>query len=92
MPDFVAVLTKEKTGKKGGTEVYPAFLIKKSKDLMIRGQDFYAVWLEDENRWSTDEQDALDLIDKTVDQWYFSHKGELDDPVPQREFRYTSEG
>ena len=80
MPDFVTVLTKEKTGKKGGTEVYPAFLIKKSKDLMIRGQDFYAVWLEDENRWSTDEQDALDLIDRTVDDWYEKHKNECDPP------------
>ena len=81
MPDFLTVLTKDKPGKKGGTEIYPAFLIRKSRDLMIRGQDFYAVWLEDEKRWSTDEQDALDLIDKTLDDWYEVHKNEVDDPV-----------
>lgn len=81
MPDFLTVLTKEKPGRKGGTEVYPAFLIRKSRDLMIRGQDFYAVWLEDEKRWSTDEQDALDLIDKTLDDWRDIHGNELEPPV-----------
>lgn len=81
MPDFLTVLTKEKPGRKGGTEIYPAFLIKKSRDLMIRGQDFYAVWLEEEKRWSTDEQDALDLIDKTLDDWRESHGDELEQPI-----------
>lgn len=81
MPDFLTVLTKEKPGRKGGTEIYPAFLIKKSRDLMIRGQDFYAVWLEEEKRWSTDEQDALDLIDKTLDDWRDIHGHELEQPV-----------
>ena len=74
MPDFLTVLTREKQGRKGGTDVYPAFLIRKSRDLMIRGQDFYAVWLEDEKRWSTDEQDALDLIDRYLDEWYEANK------------------
>lgn len=81
MPDFLTVLTREKPGRKGGTEVYPAFLIKKSRDLMIRGQDFYAVWLEDEKRWSTDEQDALDLIDKTLDEWRATVGKDIEDPV-----------
>lgn len=81
MPDFLRVLTREKQGKKGGTVVYPDFLIRKSKDLMIRGQDFYAVWLEDEKRWSTDEQDAIDLIDKTLDDWFEEHVKELEAPV-----------
>lgn len=81
MPDFLTVLTKDKPGRKGGTEIYPAFLIRKSRDLMIRGQDFYAVWLEDEKRWSTDEQDALDLIDRTLDEWRDIHEGELEQPI-----------
>lgn len=81
MPDFLTVLMREKPGKKGGTEVYPAFLIKKSRDLMIRGQDFYAVWLEDEKRWSTDELDALDLIDRTLDKWRSTVGKDLEDPV-----------
>ena len=81
MPDFLTVLTKDKPGKKGGTEIYPAFLIRKSRDLMIRGQDFYAVWLEDEKRWSTVEQDALELIDRTVDEWREAHASVLEAPV-----------
>lgn len=80
MPDFMTVLTRERSGKKGGTDIYPAFLIKKSRDLMIRGQDFYAVWLDDEKRWSTDEQDALDLIDNTLDDWYDAHSTEIEEP------------
>ena len=34
---------------------------------MIRGGDFYAIWLEEQGLWSTDEQDALSLIDKELD-------------------------
>ena len=48
-------------------EVYPEFEIKKSSDLMIKGGDFYAIWLEDKNFWSTDEDDLNKLIDKELD-------------------------
>mgnify|MGYP001481326398 CR=1 FL=1 len=34
---------------------------------MIRGGDFYAIWIEERGLWSTDEQDALQLIDKELD-------------------------
>ena len=44
------------------THLYPKFIIKKSKDLMIRGSDFYAVWMEEWGLWSTDEQDALQML------------------------------
>lgn len=64
MLDFVYVTTK--SSKKGIVEVYPKFIIKRSKDLMIRGGDFYAVWCEDKHVWSVDEQDAFDIIDKIV--------------------------
>ena len=36
---------------------------------MIRGGDFYAIWLEEERRWSTDEQDLLRLIDRELDNY-----------------------
>ena len=36
---------------------------------MIRGGDFYAVWLEERGLWSTDEQDALQLIDRELDRY-----------------------
>lgn len=36
---------------------------------MIRGGDFYAIWIEDRGLWSTEEQDALQLIDMELDQY-----------------------
>ncbi len=64
MLDFLKVATR--TGKRGVTEVYPKFIIKRSSDLMIRGGDFYAIWNEDVGLWSTDEQDAINLIDREL--------------------------
>ena len=65
MLDFFKISTR--IPKKGIVEIYPAFLIKKSNDLMIRGSDFYAVWVEERGLWSTDEQDALRIIDRELD-------------------------
>ena len=62
MLDFVSV--KAASFKKYTTDIYPEFLVKKSKDLMIRGRSFYAVWDEDTGLWSKNE----DLIQQKVDQ------------------------
>ena len=67
MLDFVTIATRPT--KRGVVEIYPKFIIKKSADLMIRGGDFYAVWLEERGLWSTDEQDALQLIDRELDRY-----------------------
>ena len=48
MVDFFIISTK--STKNGGVEISPKFIIGESKDLMIRGGDFYAIWLEDEKR------------------------------------------
>jgi hypothetical protein len=63
-----------RTEKRGVIEIYPKFIIKRSKDLMIRGSDFYAIWLEERGLWSTDEQDALQLIDRELDIYANEHK------------------
>ena len=68
MLDFLMIATRSK--KNGVTEVYPKFIIKKSEDLMIRGGDFYAIWDEERELWSTEEQDALRMIDKIVKEEY----------------------
>ena len=48
-------------------EVSPIFLVKNnSKDLMIRGGDFYAVWDEERGLWSVNEDDATRMIDSEV--------------------------
>lgn len=48
---------------------------------MIRGGDFYAIWIEELGLWSTDEQDALHLIDKEVKKYYEEHKAKYDGSV-----------
>ena len=73
MLDFIKIATR--TPKKGTTEVYPIFQIKKSKDLMIRGGDFYAIWVEERGLWSTDEDDALWLIDRDLEQYKAENEG-----------------
>ena len=61
MVDFLIISTRN---TKTGVEIYPKFrLYPKSQDLMIRGGDFYAVWREDLGLWSTNEDDALSIID-----------------------------
>ena len=60
--------------KNGPLEVYPKFILKKSEDLMIRGGDFYAIWDEERGLWSTDEQDAIRLIDNEVKKYVEDNK------------------
>ena len=76
MLDFLMVSTR--SSKRGVTEIYPKFIVKKSSDLMIRGGDFYAIWVEDRGLWSTDEQDALDLIDRELDAYAEKNKDKFE--------------
>lgn len=76
MIDFLFIARR--TGKHGVIEIYPKLIIKHSKDLMIRGGDFYAIWLEERGLWSTDEQDALQLIDRELDNYAQTHKADFD--------------
>ena len=67
MLDFFIISTR--SPKKDVIEIYPKFIVKKSNDLMIRGGDFYAVWVEELGLWSTDEEDALRIIDRELDKY-----------------------
>lgn len=69
MLDFMTISTRSPKRTNDPTEIYPKFIIKKSGDLMIRGGDFYAVWVEERGLWSTDEQDALQLIDRELSEY-----------------------
>ena len=79
MIDFLMISTR--STKRGVIEIYPKFIIKKSSDLMIRGGDFYAIWLEDRGLWSTDEQDALQLIDRELDRYAEENRKIFDSSV-----------
>ena len=73
MLDFLKVSARMK--RDGVTEIYPKFIINnKSKDLMIRGGDFYAIWIEEIGLWSTDEQDVIRLIDHELREFADDYK------------------
>lgn len=74
MLDFLKISTRV---RKGVIEVYPKFMIQKTKDLMIRGGDFYAIWIEERGLWSTDENDAIQLIDKALKEHFEKEKASL---------------
>ena len=40
---------------------------------MIRGGDFYAIWDESKGLWSTNQDDAIDMIDKELDKYKAEH-------------------
>lgn len=62
--DFFKI--KERPIRGGGIEIYPDFIVGKSKDLMIRGKSFYAVWDEEKNLWLTDEYSVQELVDREL--------------------------
>lgn len=79
MLDFFTVTTRVK--KPGYTEIYPKFQVKPTEDLMIRGGDFYAVWVEDRGLWSTDEYDVVQLVDRELTKYAEEHRGQIDGNV-----------
>ena len=79
MLDFLKI--SKRRPKKDIVEIYPKFIIKKSADLMIRGGDFYAIWVEEYGLWSTDEGDALRLIDQELENYMQEHGDDIDGDV-----------
>lgn len=62
--DFLRI--KENLSKDGVMELTPDFKVIRSKDLMVRGQKFYAVWKENEGLWCTDEYEIPKMIDQVL--------------------------
>lgn len=75
MLDFMTVSTR--VTPRGTIEIYPKFFYKKSSDLMIRGGDFYAIWIEERGLWSTDEDDAIQLIDRELSRYAEENREKL---------------
>lgn len=73
MLDFLCISTRTK--KNGNIEIYPKFRVyPPSEDLMIKGGDFYAVWDEKKERWSTNETDVCRLIDNAMEEFRIERK------------------
>ena len=79
MLDFLKISTR--SPKRDVVEIYPKFLIKKSQDLMIRGGDFYAIWIEELGLWSTDEDDVIRLVDRELDKYVEEHRKKYEGTV-----------
>ena len=80
--DFYTI--KKRCPKKGVTEIYVDFNVAKTKDLMVRGQFFYAVWDEAKGLWSTDEYDVPRLVDEDLQKYYDKIKEDCDDHIKVR--------
>lgn len=61
-----------KNREAGSVTVYPSFKFGKSKDLMTRGNSFYAIWDDKQNKWLTDPMDVIRLVDTDV--WNHTNK------------------
>ena len=77
--DFYQI--KERSPKRGVLEVYPDFKVGRSKDLMVRGKSFYAIWDEEKGMWSTDEYDLQRLVDKELLEYVSKIEQKSDDEV-----------
>ena len=66
MPDYYKIVTKE---CKDSVKIDVIFVVNnRTSDIMIRGGDFYAVWVPQRGLWSTNEQDVIDQIDDDIDE------------------------
>lgn len=63
--------------KKTYVDILPKFIVAETEDVMIRGGDFYAVWLESRGLWSTNEYDLFREIDKEIDTYAAEHDEEF---------------
>ena len=78
--DFFIISTRSK--KQGVVEIYPSFIINnESSDLMIRGGDFYAVWIEERGLWSTNEQDVIRLVDRELKKYADDYRQKSNDYI-----------
>jgi energy-coupling factor transporter ATP-binding protein EcfA2 len=77
--DFYEI--KERSLKKGVVEIYPDFKVCRSKDLMVRGKGFYAVWDEEKGLWSTDEYDVQRLVDADLMEYKKKREMEIVDTI-----------
>jgi hypothetical protein len=62
--DFYRVGTKKQDKE---IIVFPDFIVRHSKDLMVRGKSFYAIWDEDRGIWSQDEYEVARLVDAELE-------------------------
>lgn len=87
--DFYKIRTKT---SKNGVEAYPDFQVIRSKDLMLRGRSFYAIWDEKKGLWSTDEYDVARLVDEELQEFCDDAEkgGEFISPLRMGDFKSST--
>lgn len=89
MLDFLIISSRT---TKNGLEIAPKFIINyDSKDLMVRGGDFYAVWDEDRKMWSTSEQDLIRLIDNELRKYVDDNASRIDVSTANVKYMWDSD-
>lgn len=73
--DFFKIKERESAQRKNVLEVYPDFHVTRSKDLMVRAKNFYAIWDEKKGLWSTDEFDVQRLVDEALREYQVQTPG-----------------
>lgn len=88
MLDFIDLNVEE---KKDTFIIGPDFMAKyKSTDLMIKGRSFYAIWDDNRKVWTTDEYDAIRLIDQDVVERTHEEFGGCDKRIQYRKMQNFS--
>lgn len=90
MLDFMNISVRK--SKRDITEICPNFIMTRSSDLMIRGGDFYAIWDEERQVWSTDEHDAIRLIDAETDAYVKENLTKFDTNIKVLYMRNANSG
>jgi energy-coupling factor transporter ATP-binding protein EcfA2 len=73
--DFYTISVQFSERKEGPAKLIPDWTVGRSKDLMVRGGSFYAVWDEAKGFWSTDEYDVQRLVDEDLHRYNKEHGG-----------------
>ena len=64
--DFYQIQLTNPKNKNDLPKWFPDWTVGRSKDLMVRGRAFYAIWDEEKGLWSTDEYDVQRLVDQDL--------------------------
>ena len=83
--DFYKIKVKD---NKDSSDIYPDFRVVRSKDLMVQGKAFYAIWDEERGLWSQDEYDVQRLIDEDI----YRKLDEAQHKHPDKEFHPKTMG
>lgn len=85
--DFYMIQTRPGKGNK--TEVYPEYKVCRSKDLIIRGGNFYVVYDEETGKWTEDKVVIQNVIDEDIRDRIEKLEKEQENANPDYKIKYV---